>query len=154
MMHVVSGVILLDEWLGEPGPATVIVRLLDTSRMDVAARRVDEAVLRHVRLDEVQDEGIAFRLTAQELDPRARYEVSVLVDLDGDGRASVGDYLNMQSYPVLTRGFPTQVEVHVHPVGRRASEDTRLLPESLNIEGDVDDKTIEAGPEIEWEKGK
>ena len=127
-MHVVSGKILLDEWRGEPGPATVVVRLLDTSRMDVAARTVDEVVLHDVRLDEVQDEGIAFRLTAQELDPRARYEVSVLVDLDGDGRASVGDYLNTQSYPVLTRGFPDEVEVHARPVGRRPPENRLALP--------------------------
>jgi len=127
-MHVVSGQILLDEWQGEPGPATVIVRLLDTSRMDVAARRVDEVMLHDVRLDEVQEEGIAFRLTAQELDSRARYEVSVLVDLDGDGRASVGDYLNTQSYPVLTQGFPDQVEVHARPVGRRLPPNRLALP--------------------------
>lgn len=130
-MHVVSGKILLDEWQGEPGPATVVMRLLDTSRMDVAAWRVDEVVLRDVRLDEVRDEGITFRLTAHEVDPRARYEVNVLVDLDGDSRAGVGDYLNTQSYPVLTRGFPTWVEVHVHPIRRHASEETSPL-KSLN----------------------
>jgi hypothetical protein len=38
----------------------------------------------------------------------------------------VGDYLNTRSYPVLTRGFPSQIEVHVHPIGGRASEDRQV----------------------------
>jgi hypothetical protein len=115
-MHVVSGRILLNGWRGEPGPATVYVRLLDTSRIDAAALTVDEVVLHDVRLDQVERDGIEFRVAAKELDPRARYEVGVLVDLTGDGQKSVGDYLNTRAYPVLTRGFPNQVEVHVHPI--------------------------------------
>ena len=126
-MHVVSGRILLDGWRGEPGPATVYVRLLDTSRIDASARTVDEVVLHDVRLDRVKDDGIEFCVVARKLDVRARYEVGVLVDLDGDGRASVGDYVSTCAYPVLTRGFPDQVEVHVHPIGGRASEDMRGL---------------------------
>ena len=85
-MHVVTGRILLDEWRGEPGPATVYVRLLDTSLIDAPARTVDEAVLHDVRLDRAVDDGIEFRVVAKELDSRARYQVSVLVDLDGDGK--------------------------------------------------------------------
>jgi hypothetical protein len=92
-MHEVTGKILLDGWGGEPGPATVYVRLLDTSRIDAAARKVAEVVLYDVQLDRVH------------------------VDLDGDGRKSKGDYLNMQSYPVITRGHPNQVEVQARRIG-------------------------------------
>jgi hypothetical protein len=116
-MRVVTGKVLFDRWRGEPGPATVYVRLLDTSRIDVAARRVDEVILHDVRLDRVQDDGIPFSVSAAELDSRARYQVSVLVDLDGDGRTSRGDYRSTQAYPVLTRGHPDEVEVHVQPIG-------------------------------------
>jgi hypothetical protein len=116
-MHEVTGKILLDGWGGEPGPATVYVRLLDTSRIDAAARKVAEVVLYDVQLDRVQDDGIEFCLMVGDLDPRAQYEIGVLVDLDGDGRKSKGDYLNMQSYPVITRGHPNQVEVQARRIG-------------------------------------
>lgn len=121
-MHVVSGKILLDAWRGEPGPATVYIRLLDTSRIDAAALVVDEVVLHDVRLDHVARDGIEFCVAAKELNPRARYEVGVLVDLSGDGQKRAGDYLNTRAYPVLTRGFPDQVEIHVHPIGGRGSQ--------------------------------
>lgn len=116
-MHVVSGRIVLDGWRGESGPATVYVRLLDTSLIDAPARIVDEVVVEDVRLDRVKDDGIEFRVMARELDARARYQVGVLVDLDGDRRISVGDYVNTRAYPVLTRGFPDQVQIHVQRVG-------------------------------------
>lgn len=116
-MHVVSGRVLLEGWRGEPGPATVYARLLDTSWIDAPARTVDKVVLHDVRLDEIQDKGITFSLVAQEVDPRSRYEVSVLVDLDGDGETSVGDYRNTTSFPVLTQGFPDEVEVLVQRIG-------------------------------------
>ena len=116
-MRVVSGRVVLDGWQGEPGPTTIYVRLLDTSWADDSARIVDEVVLREVRLDEIQEHAFAFFLEASKVDPRARYEVGVLVDLDGDGVTSVGDYRNTVSYPVLTRGFPDEVEVHARRIG-------------------------------------
>ncbi|MBN1641367.1 MAG: hypothetical protein JXA09_09030 [Anaerolineae bacterium] len=116
-MRVVRGKLVLDGWRGEPGPATVYARLLDTSWMDAPARTIDQVVLTDVWLDQVQAEGLTFSLSAQEVDPLARYEVSVLVDLDGDGETSVGDYRSTSSHPVLTRGFPDQVEVHAQRIG-------------------------------------
>lgn len=116
-MSVVSGKILLDEWRGEPGPATVYVRVQDTSRIDAPARIVAEDRLREITLDRLREDGIEFRMVVRELEPRTRYEVSVLVDLDGDGRISGGDYVSTSAYPVLTRGFPSYVEVHVRPIG-------------------------------------
>jgi hypothetical protein len=97
------------------------VRLLDTSRIDALAVTIDELVLEDVDLTAVEDTGLEFQLSAEEVQPRARYEVGVLVDLDGDGRPSVGDYINTRSYPVLTRGYPDKVEVQVNPIGRPAS---------------------------------
>lgn len=116
-MPEVVGQVLLDGWRGEPGPATVYVRLLDTSRMDAPALVVDEVILDEVWLDQIGDDGIEFRLAVEEVRCRVRYQVSALVDLDGDGRISVGDYASTRSYPVLTGGFPNEVEVHVQPIG-------------------------------------
>ena len=115
-MSTISGKILFDSWRGEPGPATVYVRLLDTSRVDTSARKIAELVLYDVRLDEISEEGLGFCLEANEVDPRARYEVGVFVDLIGDGRKRAGDYLNTRAYPVLTHGFSNYVEIYVHPI--------------------------------------
>jgi hypothetical protein len=116
-MYELSGKILLDGWQGEPGPATVYIRLLDTSRIDAAARKVVELILYEVWLDRAPEDGIAFCMRVGELDARARHEMGVLVDLDGDGRKGVGDYLNTIAYPVLTRGYPDYIEVHVRRIG-------------------------------------
>lgn len=116
-MLTVSGRIVLDGWRGETGPATVYVRLLDTGRADASAVTVGSETLYHIHLDSMAEQGIEFRVDAPELDPRARYQVGVLVDVDGDGQTSSGDYINMQSYPVLTRGHPDWVEIRARRFG-------------------------------------
>lgn len=116
-MNEVSGKVLLDSWRGERGPSTVYLRIQDTSRIDAPARTVVEDVLQNVQLDELRGAGMEFRMTVDEVDPTARYEVRVLVDLDHDGRLSAGDYTNTVAYPVLTRGHSDRVEVHVRPIG-------------------------------------
>jgi hypothetical protein len=47
------------------------------------------------------------------VDDRHLYSVSVHVDVDGDGGISDGDYLNEQSYSVITNGFPWTAAVTV-----------------------------------------
>ena len=116
-MREVSGRILLQDWGGEAGPATVYVRLFNTTLIDAPARMVNEVVLHRVRLDRVRNLGIKFSVVAPKVDARARYEVGVLVDLDGDTKPSHRDYVNTRAYPVLTRGFPDRVEIRVHPIG-------------------------------------
>lgn len=111
-MGVLTGRVVLEGWQGEPGPATVYVRLLDTSRADASAVTVSTLTLREVALDLVAQEGIDFSLEVPAVNPRTRYTVSVLVDLDGDGQSSPGDYRSMEAYPVLTRGYGNRVEVH------------------------------------------
>jgi uncharacterized lipoprotein YbaY len=116
-MRFVTGRIVLEGWQGEPGPATVYVQLQDTSRADAPAVTVATQILEEVALDLVEQDGIEFALDAPEVDPRARYTVSALVDLDGDGVSSRGDYRSMRAYPVLTRGHGRRVEVHVERIG-------------------------------------
>jgi hypothetical protein len=119
-MDFVSGRVVLDGWQGEIGPATVYVRLEDTGRVDAPARTVALQTLAGVALDDVPEEGIEFALEVPEEDPRwpwTQYTVSVLVDLDGDGQSSVGDYRSMRAYPVLTQGYGHRVDVHVRRIG-------------------------------------
>lgn len=113
----VVGRIVTDVWQGSPGPVTVRVRLLDTTVVDESALVMAERVFRQIPAEQLLGAGMAFELAAQELDLRARYEIEALVDCDGDGELGRGDYINTQSYPVLTRGYPRQVVVHVTRVG-------------------------------------
>ena len=116
-MSVVSGKILLDSWRGASDNATVYIRLQDTSHIDAAAITVAEEILHDVLVEKFVGEGLEFRMIVDHVEPRVRYQVRVLVDLDGDGEVSVGDYISTLAYPVLTRGHPDYVEIHVHPVG-------------------------------------
>jgi hypothetical protein len=113
----VAGRIVADVWQGNPGPVTVRVRLLDTTMIDEPALVMAERVFRDVSAEQFLGAGMAFELVARELNPRARYEIEAFVDCDGDTELGRGDYINAQSYPVLTRGYPRQVVVHVTRVG-------------------------------------
>ena len=42
--------------------------------------------------------------------------IRVHIDVDRDGRVSRGDYITMESYPVLTWGHPDRVTVRVREV--------------------------------------
>jgi len=111
-MGLVTGRISLEGWQGEIGPATVYVRLLDTSRANAPALTISSLIFKDVALDVMGQDGIDFAMDIAEIDPHAYYTVSVLVDLNGDGQSSRGDYLSMQAYPVLTHGHENQIRVH------------------------------------------
>lgn len=53
------------------------------------------------------------------IDPRSSYVVSAHVSLHDDDPTDikVGDFLTMQSYPVLTQGYANTVDVEVKRVG-------------------------------------
>ena len=63
------------------------------------------------------DPPLDFRLEAPaSLDPHARYEVRVHVDLGASGQKKAGDQITMQSYPVGTLGYPGAVSVNVRRI--------------------------------------
>jgi uncharacterized lipoprotein YbaY len=105
-----------------PGPppslrgATVYIRLSDTSQADGPARVVAEGVLTKLEGQATSGGALPFSLRGRVDDPTSRLTVSVHVDLDGDGAISRGDYINVASIPVLTRGHPSQVRVPVREV--------------------------------------
>ena len=93
--------------------AVVHVFLEDTTHADgaavVQAHEQSAPVL-------VADGTLAFTLPSIPVDPRADYTVRVLIDRDGDGRISRGDYVSTASHPVLTWGHPADVRVSVRRV--------------------------------------
>lgn len=96
--------------------ATLYVSLEDTTYADADSVTIERLVRRGVAHDPRAGGRLAFELHGEVPDERARYTLSVLIDLDGDGRASRGDYVNKQDYPVLTRGHPNEVSVRVERI--------------------------------------
>lgn len=99
-----------------PASAKMYVRLRNTSLADAASMVVAEQVIEHVARFLSKGEKVAFVLEPGSVDERASYIVSVWVDVDGDGKISKGDYISMQSYPVLTYGYPNEVTIEVKEV--------------------------------------
>ena len=115
-MNVVTGIVKFEPGAAPPDGATVYVRLLDTSLIDVAAETVAQQVFEDVLWSSLPRGGLEFCVQAACLHPRHRYEISVLVDCDSDGEISLGDYYTTQSYPVLTQGYPDRISVLVHEI--------------------------------------
>jgi uncharacterized lipoprotein YbaY len=112
----VIGAIEFPEPVGLPPEAMVYVRLLDTSTADAPAVLVAEQVLRGATVTRDQSGRIPFELRAGPISNNKQYTVSVLVDVDASGHVTSGDYVSVQSYPVLIRGRADNVLIKVHRV--------------------------------------
>lgn len=113
---VVKGEIVFSAKPNLPVSAKAYVRLLNTSLADAPSTTVAEQVIDHVAGFLSKGKKVAFVLEADSINERDTYTVSVLVDIDGDGKISQGDYISMQSYPVLTFGSPSEVTIEVKQI--------------------------------------
>jgi uncharacterized lipoprotein YbaY len=99
---------------GEPKftpSSRILVRLLDVSLADSPSKIIVEK--------EIKPKGkprYSLDLALNAVDSKASYIVDVWVDVDGKGPLEVGDFITMQSYPVLTYGHPVKVDVVVNEV--------------------------------------
>lgn len=112
----VSGEIAFGEGSEAFSGATAYVRLEEVSRADAPSHIVAEQVIRPVSYQAGLAGRLTFELRVKNLDERARYIVSVHLDVDGDGQVSRGDYITMESYPVLTQGYPHLVSVRLRKI--------------------------------------
>ena len=111
------GQVVFDDSAHSFDGATLYVFLEDTTLADASAVSVAEQVTEGVAYDARTRNVLPFALDGFVPDERAHYTVRALVDLDGDGRVSRGDFVNVESYPVLTWGRPREVTVRVERVG-------------------------------------
>jgi uncharacterized lipoprotein YbaY len=112
----VRGKIVFDPEPEDLSRAKIYIRLADTSLADAPSRVVSEQVLMELPPAGTAKGHLSFALHGALPDPRASYSVSVHVDMQNDGKISQGDYINMQSYPVLTYGYPDRITLLVRRV--------------------------------------
>jgi hypothetical protein len=106
----VRGNILFPTGFTSTSGAPATIEVLDTSYADapsVAIGRVATTVTGSVTPFAVPITGVRSNRS---------YTVHVHVDVDGNGAISNGDYITMESFPVLTQGHPSVVAVTVQPV--------------------------------------
>jgi uncharacterized lipoprotein YbaY len=112
----VKGKITFEEVAPPFRGATMHVRLESITAADVASEAVADYVERDVAFDPKTSSDLSFAIAGNAPDPRASYAVRVHIDIDGDGEVSQGDFISMQSYPVITFGHPREVTILVRQV--------------------------------------
>lgn len=80
--------------------ATVIVTLADTTDADTAAVPLARTILTDTGFDGDPRSQISFRIERVSVPPGRTSTLRALIDLDGDGRASPGDFVSTQSVPI------------------------------------------------------
>lgn len=112
----VSGEILFSKYAQSFSGATVYVRLEDVSNADAPSKVIAEQILRDISYKAQSKAPLAFSIHGNSVNAKASYAIRVHVDTDDDKVVSLGDYISMESYPVLTFGFPNKVSVRVQKV--------------------------------------
>lgn len=112
----VKGKITFEEVAPPFTGATMYVRLENITAADTASEVVADYVERGVTFDPKTSSVLSFAIACNPPDPRDSYAVRVHIDVDGDGEVSKGDFVSMQSYPVITFGHPTEVSILVREV--------------------------------------
>ena len=92
------------------------VRLEKIIAADTASEAVADYVDRDVAFDPETSSDLSFAITGNLPDPQASYAVRVHIDIDGNGVVSKGDFISMQSYPVITFGYPREVSILVRQI--------------------------------------
>jgi len=120
-MTLVTGQVKFEQDPPQFSKAILTVKLADVSLADVSSQ-VIAIHTQSVGADDIN--ALAFELSPDadnvEINAKATYTVSAHLSLhpnDNPTEIRQGDYLTTQSYPVLTQGNPTNLDVEVKPIG-------------------------------------
>ena len=89
---------------------------MDVSRADAAASTVSEYRISSLPAGTNTSYKINFELTADVVDSRGSYILAAHVDLDGDGKVSIGDYITKESFPISVQSPSAYYAVRVRRV--------------------------------------
>jgi uncharacterized lipoprotein YbaY len=120
-MPLVTGQVVFEQESPKLNHALMTVKLADVSLADAPSH----VIAIHTQLVGAGDiNSLTFELTPNaddiEINPKSTYSVSAHISLhpnDNPTEIRQGDYLTMQSYPVLTHGNPASIDVEVKRVG-------------------------------------
>jgi uncharacterized lipoprotein YbaY len=98
--------------------AAVYVRLIDVSLADAAARTVSEYRISSLPAGTNTSDRINFELAVDLAGSRGSYTLTAHIDLDRDGKASIGDYITMESFPISVQSPSTYYVVRVRRITR------------------------------------
>ena len=112
----VKGKITFEEAAASFTGATMYVRLEKIIAADIASEAVADYVDRDVAFDPKTSSDLSFAIAGNLPDPQASYAVRVHIDIDGNGAVTKGDFISMQSYPVITFGYPREVSILVRQI--------------------------------------
>lgn len=114
--HTVRGEIELPEGVPADQPAHITVQVEDVSRADAPSEVIGEWLLDVERLGTLRSVPFEVNVPKERIDERRLYSVRVHVAFRATGEIAKGDFLSMQSYPVLTRGYGHDARVQVRRV--------------------------------------
>jgi uncharacterized lipoprotein YbaY len=102
--------------------ATIYIRLEDVTMQDAPSKLISQQVIKNVSYDSSaagHQKKVKFALFGDRIaiDFTRLYAISIHIDVDNNGKINSGDFINMESYPVITHGYPKKnVLVHVRQV--------------------------------------
>jgi putative lipoprotein len=106
---IVAGTVSYLEKIALPSDAMITVQLQDVSIADAPATVIGETII--TEFDEIPI-PFAVSYDPEVIDTRNTYALQVRIT-DGEGNLL---FINTTSYPVITQGNPSEVEVMVEPV--------------------------------------
>lgn len=115
-MVTIRGELYFEDNIVNLSGAAVYVRIVDVSLADGAAQTVSEYQMASLPVGANTSNKINFELTADPIDSRRSYSVTAHVDLDGDGKPSIGDYITMESFPVSVQSPSTHYVIRVRRI--------------------------------------
>jgi uncharacterized lipoprotein YbaY len=107
---IVKGEILFDRPLELSQKFTIYIRLEDVTMIDSYSKIITEKKIKSISHQYNSANKLIFEIQGV-ICEKHRYIISAHADLDGDNNISKGDFINMQSYPVLTHGYPNFVSI-------------------------------------------
>ena len=117
--NLITGKVIFDKISKPFNNVMVFVRIEDVGRQDAQSTVISEQVIRNVN---ISNEDLSagkypefdFALRTGQWDSKKMYTITAHVDVDGDGRISLGDYITQAYYPI--RDILTSIKVHVTEV--------------------------------------
>jgi uncharacterized lipoprotein YbaY len=113
---IVHGELTFDGAAADISGAVVRVRALDVSRTDAPSIAVGEFQITALPQGSSTTESIPFELEIVSADPHGTLSLHAHVDVDHDGRTSVGDFITMQHHSIRLASSEFH-QLHLRRVG-------------------------------------